>query len=516
MREARMCVWLLTFALGGGWLSAQERIAPVGGPYARLVIRGATVIDGTGAPPSGPVDIVIERNVITQVIPIDPVSLARRGPGFQRPTGDRVIEGENLYVMPGLVDLHTHISDRVPIEYIFKLWLGHGVTSVRVFSIGSKSPEEMAAEKRRLAVPQAIAPRLYVYPFWRGDDPRFSDPEGARALVREWKTKGLDGIKISGKPGLYPDVLRAICDEARRQGMGVAVHIGQDGVVPMNAVEVARAGATTIEHHYGYAEAAFSERTVQDLPAHYNYLDEPARFRYTAKVWLEADPTRLNGPVLEELLKIARETGFVMVPTFAVYEANRDLMRVQTLSWHERFTLPALMDYWRPNPRHHGAYHYAWTSGDEATWDRMYRRWLEFVNAYKNRGGHVAVGSDAGSAYHLYGFGTIRELEMLERAGFHPLEVIRSATLEGARALGETRLGVIRPGYLADLLVLEENPLADFKVLYGIGVTRFTPEGQALHRHGLKYTIRDGVVFDARALLREVEEMVRQARARKP
>ncbi len=510
-------VWLIViFALGGGWLPAQERVPLVEGPYNRLVIRGAMVIDGTGAPPSGPVDIVIEKNVITEIIPVDPVSLARRGPGFQRPTGDRVIEGENLYVMPGIVDLHTHISDRVPMEYVFKLWLGHGVTSVRVFSIGSQSPEEMAAEKRRLAAPQAIAPRLYIYPFWRGSDPRLADSEGARALVREWKAKGIDGIKISGKPGLYPDVLKAICDEARKQGMGVAVHIGQDGVVPMNALEVARAGATTIEHHYGYAEAAFSNQTVQDLPAQYNYLDEPARFRYTAKVWLETDLEKLMTWVVPELLKIAQETGFVMDPTFAVYEANRDLMRVQTLSWHERFTLPVLMDYWRPNPRHHGAYHYAWTSGDEAVWDRMYRRWLEFVNMYKNRGGRVAVGSDAGSAYHLYGFGTIRELEMLERAGFHPLEVIRSATLEGARALGEARLGIIRPGYLADVLVLEENPLADFKVLYGTGVTRFTSDGRAFQRHGLKYTIRDGVVFDARALLREVEEMVRQAKARKP
>ncbi len=518
--------WLLCVGVGLGgllagpgspeYLSAQERAPVVGGPYDRLVIRGATVIDGTGAPLLGPVDIVVERNVITQVLRVDPVSLARQGPGFQRPTGDRVIEAEGMYVMPGIVDMHTHLSERVPADYVYKLWLGHGVTTVRVFSMGSKRPEEMVAEKRRLAAHEVLGPRMHVYPFWREDlrkpDPRLSDPEGARSLVREWKAKGVDGIKISGKPGLYPDVLRAICDEARKLGMGVAVHIGQDGVVPMNAVEVARAGATTVEHHYGYAEAAFSDKTVQDLPADYNYLDEPARFRFTAKVWLETDTERLFGQVLHELLEVSRRTGFTMVPTFAVYEGNRDLTRVQTLPWHERFTLPVLMEYWRPNPRHHGSYHYEWTSEDEATWSRMFRRWLDFVDAYKDRGGRVAVGSDAGSLYHLYGFGTIREMEMLQHAGFHPLEVIRAATSEGARALGENRLGVIRPGYLADLLVLEANPLADFKVLYGIGVTRFTPDGRSVQKHGLKYTIRDGVVLDAQALLRDVEAMVRQAR----
>lgn len=63
-------------------------------------------------------------------------------------------------------------------------------------------------------------------------------------------------------------------------------------------------------------------------------------------------------------------------------------------------------------------------------------------------------------------------------------------------------LGVIRPGYFADMLVLKENPLADVKVLYGTGVTRFTSDGRTFQKHGVKYTIRDGVVFDACVLLR--------------
>lgn len=520
IKRATVLVGLCLLAIGGfnlGNQRAQEKDPATGGPYNRLVILGATLIDGTGAPPLGPIDIVIEKNIITQIIPADPISIERRGSKYQRPTGDRVIKADGMYVMPGIIDVHTHMSDRVPAEYIYKLWLGHGITTVRIFSIGSKTPDDMVAEKRRIASNEVIAPRMYVYPFWRegpsGSDSRFYNAEGAQAVVREWKSKGVDGIKITGKPGLYPEVLRAICQQARKLNMGVAVHIGQDGVIPMTAVEVARAGVTTIEHHYGYAEAAFSEKTIQNLPPDYNYLDEPARFRYTAKVWLETDLVKLHGQVLQILLDIGRQTGFTMDPTFAVYEGNRDLARVQTLPWHARFTIPALMEFWRPNPRHHGSYHYQWTSEDEAAWGRMFRRWMEFVNEFKNQGGHVSVGSDAGSLYDLYGFGTIREMEVLQHAGFHPLEVIRSATFEGGRVLGNDRLGVLRPGYLADLVVCAENPLADIKVLYGTGVGRLTADGRAVHKTGVKYTIRDGVVIDAQAFLHDVENMVKRAKS---
>ena len=89
---------------------------------------------------------------------------------------------------------------------------------------------------------------------------------------------------------------------------------------------------------------------------------------------------------------------------------------------------------------------------------------------------------------------------------------MRSATQESARAIGREQTGVIRPGYQADLLVLEMNPLEDFKVLYGTGVTRVSLDGESQTLHGLRYTIVDGRVLDSRALLEEVTEMVRQAK----
>jgi hypothetical protein len=400
------------------WPSTAQQVDPVVGPYDRLLIRGVTLIDGTGSPPVGPLDLVIERNWITEVRRVTRLNLAS---GARRATGEKVIEAEGMYVMPGLIDAHTHLgrASGFSPEYILKLWLAHGVTTVRVFAGGEDDPAVQIARDQR-AGKSLEAPRLVLYRFWRGSDPRLWTPEGAREVVRQWKDRGVDGIKMSGKPGLFPDLLRAIADEAGKLGMGVAVHIGQDGVVPMNAVQVAAAGVTTIEHHYGYAAATFTDRTVQALEPDYNYGDELQRFRATGRVWDEADLGRLYGDVLDTLVALSKNGRFTMVPTFSVYEDRTDLSRAKTLPWLEPYAVPFLLARWRPTAEVHGSFYSEWTSADEAVWGRLFIGWLPWVNAFKNRGGHVAVGSDAGTSYYLYGFGSIREWELLQRPGFHP------------------------------------------------------------------------------------------------
>jgi cytosine/adenosine deaminase-related metal-dependent hydrolase len=502
--------------------SAQSPSAPEqAGPFGSLEIRDVTVIDGSGAPAFGPVNIYIKGNRIERVVSVDAIARERReeeGTGAKEKETkqpDRVIEGKGMYVMPGLVDVHIHINESkdVPAEYIYKLLLGHGVTTIRTFNVGRNDPKGMVAEKKKIAANQIIAPRMYVYPFWgRDNDPRNSHADGARQIVDEWHALGVDGIKIIGKPGLWPDVFHAIADEARKNGMGVAVHIAQDGVYPMNAVNVASEGASTIEHHYGYPESSFTTQTIQNLPPSYNYANEPDRFLETGRAWLQADGDRLHGEVIQSLLATMRKTGFIMVPTFSIYEANRDVTRAANLPWHSTFTLPAVMDTFLPNPAHHASYFYEWTSNKEADWARAYRRWMEFVNDYKNQGGVVAVGSDTGFLFSLWGFGTIRELEMLEEAGFSPLEALHAATENGAKVVKNPELGLVRPGYLADLVVLTENPLEDMKVFYGNGVTRVSADRKEVHEQCVKYTIRDGVIFDAQALLGDVRGMVSKAK----
>src|SRR3954465_15103003 len=102
---------------------------------------------------------------------------------------------------------------------------------------------------------------------------------------------------------------------------------------------------------------------------------------------------------------------------------------------------------------------------------------MRLINDYKNMGGRVTVGTDSGFIWKTYGFAYIEELELLREAGFSPLEIIRSATVGAAKAPPEPKgeaapMGVVRPGMLADLVVVPENPRSNLKVLYGTGHMR--------------------------------------------
>jgi len=140
---------------------------------------------------------------------------------------------------------------------------------------------------------------------------------------------------------------------------------------------------------------------------------------------------------------------------------------------------------------------------------------MTFINEYKNRGGRVTAGSDSGFIFQLYGFAYIRELELLREAGFHPLEVIRSATLNGAEALGmDDKIGSVSIGKMADFVVVDANPLANLKVLYGTGAVKLTEDNEVIREGGVKYTIKDGIIYDAKALLKEVKNMVDTEKAK--
>jgi hypothetical protein len=482
------------------------------GPYSRLILRGVTVIDGTGAPPFGPVDVVIEKNRIVDLVsvgspgvPIDPAGRPAVG------EGGKEMDLHGMYVLPGFIDMHGHSGGKAQgttAEYVFKLWMGHGITTIR--DPGSTNGIDwILEEKAKSAKNEITAPRIEAYIVFGMDrDTPFKTPEEGRQWVDAIAARGANGIKFFGE---RPDVMKAALDEAKKRGLRTACHHAQLYVARANVLDTARWGLTTMEHWYGLPEALFDDRSVQSFPPDYNFQDESDRFGEAGRLWEQAAPPyseRWN-KVMNELIAL----DFTIDPTFTIYEASRDLMRARRAEWHEEYTLPSLWEFYRPSRVAHGSYWYHWTTADEIAWKNNYRLWMTFVNEYKNRGGRVTTGSDSGYIYKLYGFDYIREFELLQEAGFHPLEVIRSATLYGAQALGRDKeIGSVEPGKLADLVVVDQNPLDDFKVLYGTGTIRLNEKNEVVRVGGVKYTIKDGIVYDAPKLLADVRRIVKEAK----
>jgi len=510
-------VLILVVALIFSNINAQVAKAPIvqegEGPFSQLIIRGVTMISGTGSPPIGPIDVVIENNIIKKIkvvgypgVEID----STKRPKLK--TGGKELDAAGMYLLPGLVDMHGHIggkSQGADAEYVFKLWMGHGITTIRDPSCGNTL--EWVLEHKKLSEQNKItAPRIKAYTvFGQGSEEPISTPEQARQWVAENAKKGADGIKFFG---LAPKIFDAALRENKKLGLRSACHHAQLDVARWNVLNSAEAGLTTMEHWYGLPEALFKDKTIQDYPVDYNYNNEQHRFAEAGRLWKQAAEPYSDhwNAVMQQLLDL----DFTIDPTFNIYEASRDLQRSRRAEWHEIYTLPSLWRFYLPSKISHGSYWHFWGTEQEVDWKENYKLWMTFVNEYKNRGGRVTAGSDSGFIYQLYGFGYIRELELLREAGFHPLEVIRSATLYGAEALGmDDEIGSIEVGKKADLILIDENPLKNLKVLYGTGAIKLTEKNEVVRVGGVKYTIKDGVIFDAKALLADVRAMADEAKA---
>ena len=490
------------------------------GPFGRLVIRGVTLIDGSGAPPRGPVDIVIAGNRIESINGAGTPGLPM-APDREPRGADRELDATGMYVLPGFVDVHGHNGDaeKAPnATYGYRLWLAHGVTTVRGLPFYFGANNMSLSDRQRSRDNSIVAPRLFAYMAlgdgWdRGD---VTTPEQARAWVRWAAAQGYDGVKLfNDTPG---PATQAAIEEARRLGLGTVAHLGQGGVAEVNAERAGEMGLQGITHFYGHFEALLRDRTIPAYPDDYNMFDEQWRFGQVARL---ADQIVEPGSAeWQAYLERQLERRIFFSPTFNIYSASRDVMRARNADWHARYTLPSLQRFFDPSRTHHGSYFWDWTTADEVAWRRFYGPYMRLMNDYKNLGGRVTAGSDPGFIYQTWGFSYIQELEMLQEAGFAPLEVIQAATINGAREIYEPKgqeppFGLVRAGMLADLVIVPENPLANLKVLYGTGHMRLNPQTQQVERiGGVRWTIKDGIIYDARALLASVERMVEEQRAR--
>ena len=394
-------------------------------------------------------------------------------------------------------------------DYVFKLWMAHGVTTVR--EVSGRGRDFTLDLKKKSKDNEIIAPRIVSHTgFGQGSSTPITTAAQARAWVQENYNNGSDGIKFFGAS---PEVMEAALKENKKLGLTSSMHHAQMSVARWNVLNSARAGLTSMEHWYGLPEALLENTTTQDYPLDYNYNNEQHRFGEAGRLWAQAAKPGSEkwNAVMDELLAL----DFTLDPTFNIYEASRDLMRARRAEWHETYTLPSLWRFYQPSKISHGSYWHYWGTEEEVNWKNNYRLWMQFVNDYKNRGGRVTVGTDSGFIFQLYGFAYPRELELLREAGFHPLEIIRAATLNGAELLNmENQIGSVEVGKLADFVIIEENPLQNLKVLYGTGAIKLTEDNEVVRVGGVKYTIKDGIIYDAKQLLKDVKRQVDEAKAK--
>jgi imidazolonepropionase-like amidohydrolase len=502
--------------------AAQGGTAPVHAKQVkRLLIKNAMVIYGNATPAFGPVDILTEDGLILRV-----GASAPSGPDHW-PDADMVIDVTGKYVMPGIINTHMHWHEErvgpIPIQYERNLYLAAGVTTAREVGGNLAKTLQWRAES---AAHTIVAPRILAYPMLAdlvaSDQHLSKTPAEIRALVRSAKQRGADGIKLIGP--MDRDQAAAAIDEARVQGLRTTVHIA---VAETTARDYVDLGVNSIEHFYGVGDAALNG--IQDFPPEHNANNEIHRFGRAGELYTQDnfDPAKLS-KLLEDMVA----KGVAWSPTMSTYEATRDLIRAQNLPWYKDYLHPSLEDYFVPSMARHGTFWIGWTATQEVKWRKDYQVWMAAVREFGLKGGIISTGDDSGYLYgSMYGFGISRELELHEEAGFRPLEALKHATVDGAKVIGmEGKLGRVREGFIADLLVVNGNPLQNLRVMNAYGTDIMTYDGKPIdnysgivvpgdthvkmvHGGGIEWTIKDGIPYHVPTLMKEVKDMVTKARA---
>ena len=220
------------------------------------------------------------------------------------------------------------------------------------------------------------------------------------------------------------------------------------------------------------------------------------------------------GEKMEHFIRRILKLDFFLNPTMAIYSAGRDVMRARNADWHQKYTLPSLMDYFQPSRENHGAYWFYWTTHDEVAWKKFYQASDANFTIIKQRR-KIPLDQMCRIYYQTQGSQPYATRNAA-RSRFSPTRSYKSCYIARCRRnllsiKKPIKYGVIREGLLADLLIVDENPLENLCVLYGTGAVKLNDETkkQVERVGGVDFTIKDGsIVYDAKVLLNDVEQMV--------
>jgi imidazolonepropionase-like amidohydrolase len=401
-----------------------------------LVLAHVTVIDVTGGAPRPDMTVVIRGDRISQVEEAGKIVV---------PPGARVVDAAGKFLIPGLWDMHVHWYNRDT----FTLFTANGVTGIRQMFGNS----DLLRWRQDIAKGSLPGPRMLVaspiidgpQPVWPSSIVVRNEEEGRKA-VRNVKQWGADFVKVYS---LLPrDAYFAIADEAKRQGLTFVGHVPSS----LSPAEVSDAGQKSIEHLTG-TMIDCSDKEAELRKAIVQGRARTARARAEA-IALETYNDRKAAELFARFAK--NETW--QCPTLTVLRSSaflgdENFRRDQRL----RFIPPQIKERWSLRIANRNEENYANAK-------KVFQKQLEIVGAMRKAGVQLLAGTDTGNPFCFPGFSLHEELALLVIAGLTPVEALRSATLNPARFLGlEKTLGTIEQGKLADLVLLDANPLEDVR-----------------------------------------------------
>jgi imidazolonepropionase-like amidohydrolase len=404
----------------------------------------------------------------------------------------RTIDGRGKYVIPGLWDMHVHFAD----PNAAMLFVANGVTGVRVMWGNPRAA--LGLDRFHFKMREAfdrkevIGPRMIIAsqildgprPIWR-NSVALATPEQGRQAVDDAKTSGVDFIKVYS---LLPrEIFLAIADESRKQRLPFAGHVPE----AVTVADASDAGQKSIEHLTGMpVSCSWREadliRKVADFARKNASPSEWSRFRrdLRAEAMASYDPARARA-----LFAKLVANGTWQTPTLTVLHSMATLDDPSRASDPRmQYVSPFWKTRWDPRADFRTS---SWTAEDYAALRRHFDKAMAMVAEMNRAGVPLLAGTDEVNPYCFAGFSLHDELGFLVQAGLTPAQALRAATLGPARFLGtEASMGTVAPGHVADLVVLDADPLAD------IGNTR-----------KISTVVSRGVVHDRAALDRMLEEV---------
>ena len=459
-RARRIALWtaaplllgLALFALGVLWPLPAAVPVRTASP---LAVIGATIVDVERGAHRPRQTVVIDGGRI--------VAVGREG-AVALPAGAVRVDARGAYLLPGLWDMHTHVYAISPLLDM-PLYIAYGVTNVRDMQGCPRAGDPFIAcaeEKRRWSreaeAGRRVGPRIVATTSFMANGPGMrarlpgvphffgtETPDEARAFVRHQAALGVDAIKVYDR--LPRDAYFALVAEAGRLGLDVVGH----RPLAVSAVEAAAAGQKSIEHARVFLHEAFPGSAALRAAAE----GKGGVWREDRRRMVdEHDPAALRA-IFDSLVK--HDTWYVPTHLTRWVDAYADdpAVREDTLL---RYLHPLMKWQWLEDVDATLAQDSS-AAGRQAHRD-FYRKGLELTGAAHRAGVRVLTGTD----YIVAGADVHRELEQLVAAGLSPADALRSATLDPARYFGrEAEHGTIAPGKVADLLVVEADPLADIR-----------------------------------------------------